>query len=931
MRCGSILLGGALLVAASTQASAGDKVLEGKPPAWVSEAVLDTATLKGKPADLIEDYQHRMEKGLVYSYYDQAVRIDNSQDLMNQNTLSLSWMPDKGDLTVHRLQIYRDGKVIDLLANGAKFDVIRREQGLEERLLDGQLTATLSIPGLRIGDVLRTSYTISTHDQALGDRVQVLQGLGRKPWRVDMGRVIVSWPKDMPVHWKVEANSGLGEPEVRGDYKYLSVALPLPETKDMPSDAPSRFGRATILRAGTFDSWSDLSKVMAPYFIRAADVKQGGAVAQQAAAIMKQSSDPLTRAALATRLVQDGVSYLLNGLDGGNYLPQNAEFTWQKRYGDCKAKSVLLLALLKQMGIDAEPALAASSGGDAMPELLAVPGDFDHVIVHARIAGQDYWLDGTSSGTRLSNVGNVPPFFYALPLRTGGADLMKMAQRDEAQPDMLMTATLDHSAGVDFPQLFTVTVDMSGAASASIEAMADAHDPEALRKMADVFSRRGGLERAAISSVALSYDKERAVGRITIAGVAPPSFRWKDGKLTVKNDLGNTGVGFNPDRSRPEWRDIPVATEGPFYLKMNIAMTLPQQARGFSLTGAGPHEMQFANTRVATTSTLTGAKLVAAVEVRQSLGEIAPADVPAAKQQAHRLEASSTKLVAPTEITWRWDLDDSARRAKAAPILAAFDQAIKFAKEDDFTPLTQKAQFLESIYDYEGALAAYSELVDKSPSAANHLQRAGVLAALGRRADAIADLKAAYGIDPADGTAFSLAKQLAYAGKADEALKLLDTLPVTEADRAGYTDARATVSGEKGDTSGALALLKMEIADKPENAAALNADCWFRGLFNVALDSAVSECTHAVERADSPMAALDSRALVEFRLGSYDAALDDLNAVLKLAPYVPNSRYLRGLVRLKKGDAAGRQDIATALRMAPDIAHYYARYGVSPS
>jgi tetratricopeptide (TPR) repeat protein len=317
--------------------------------------------------------------------------------------------------------------------------------------------------------------------------------------------------------------------------------------------------------------------------------------------------------------------------------------------------------------------------------------------------------------------------------------------------------------------------------------------------------------------------------------------------------------------------------------------------------------------------------------VRQALGEIAPADVAAAKQQAHRLAANVTKLVAPTDVTWRWDLDEKQRRAKAAPILVAFDKAIKFAKEDDYGPLTEKAQFLQSIYDYQAALAAYNELVEKSPSAANRLQRSAVLLALGRRADALTDLHAAYDIDPADGTAFWLAKEMAYAGKPDEALKLLDSLPVTDEDRAGYADARATVSGVKGDTNGALSLLKMEVADKPENSAALNADCWFRGLFNVALDSAVTECTHAVERADNPMAALDSRALVEFRLGSYDAALADLEAVLKLAPYVSNSRYMRGIVRLKKGDAAGKDDIATALRMSPDIAEFYARHGVVPS
>jgi tetratricopeptide (TPR) repeat protein len=765
----------------------------------------------------------------------------------------------------------------------------------------------------------------------LGDEVQVLQALGSKPWRVGMGRAIVSWPKDMPVHWKAEANANLGEPQLRGDYRYLTVNLPLPEAKDMPDDAPSRFGRATVLRVSSFNDWTELSKVMAPHFISAADVKPDGAVARQAAAIMKQSSDPLTRAALATRLVQDQVSYLLNGLDGGNYLPQHAEFTFEKRYGDCKAKSVLLLALLKQMGIDAEPALVASTGGDALPELLPVPGNFDHVIVHARIEGKDYWLDGTSAGTRLANVADVPPFFYALPIRAGGADLMPLVQRDKAQPDMMMTATLDHSAGVDFPQLFTIAIQMTGAASAPLEAMADAHDPDVLRKMAGVFTEHGDLDGGAVSSIDISYDKERAIGRIVIAGVAPPSFKWKDGKLTEDADPSVKGVHFNPDRSRPEWRDIPVATPGPGYMKMDFSITLPQQGKGFSLTGPAQQEMQFANTRITAATTLSGAKLQSVAEVRQGLGEIAPADVPEVKRQAHRLEANATKLVAPAEVTWRWDLDARQRRSRAEPILAAFDKAIAFAKEDDYGPLTQKAQFLQSIYDYDAALAAYNELIDKSPSAWSRLQRSSVLLALGRRADAIADLQASYDLEPSDDTAFTLAKELAYAGNVDDALKLLDSVPVGDDDRIGYTDARATVSGLKGDTGGALTLIKSEVADKPENSDALNTDCWFRGLFNVALDNAVAECTHAVERADNPLAALDSRALVEFRLGSDDAALDDLNAVLKLAPNIPNSRYMRGIIRLKQGDQAGREDIAKALRISPHLDEFYARHGVSPA
>jgi Flp pilus assembly protein TadD len=78
------------------------------------------------------------------------------------------------------------------------------------------------------------------------------------------------------------------------------------------------------------------------------------------------------------------------------------------------------------------------------------------------------------------------------------------------------------------------------------------------------------------------------------------------------------------------------------------------------------------------------------------------------------------------------------------------------------------------------------------------------------------------------------------------------------------------------------------------------------------------------------MAALDSRAMVQFRLGNYDAAIADLDAVLRLAPAVADSRYLRGVVRLRRGDGGGRDDIETALRMAPNLAGFYARHGVSP-
>ena len=413
----------------SAPALAGEEPQYAQTPAWVQQADVPALIAERGPAEILYDRQFRLEAGLVVEYTDSVFRIDNPASLMDMNTQSLTWLPDKGDLTIHRFEIYRDGEVIDLVAQGVRFEVLRREQGVERRLLDGELTATVSVPGLREGDVLRIAHSVTLSDQALGHEVQAAEWLRSEPWQVGTARVMFSWPADAEMYWDVEDRVTLPEPELRDGYRWLSLDLPLAEADPVPRDAPYRYRRPSVLRVGSFASWEELSALMVPHFENAAQLAAGSPVAAEAARIMAQTDDPRERAALATRLVQDEVSYLLDGLDGGNYLPQSAEETWAIRYGDCKAKSVLLLALLREMGITSETVLVHSQAGDAIPELLPLPGAFDHMIVRGEIDGVVYWLDGTSTATRVANLADVPPFHYALPLREGGSGLVAMEQR----------------------------------------------------------------------------------------------------------------------------------------------------------------------------------------------------------------------------------------------------------------------------------------------------------------------------------------------------------------------------------------------------------------------------------------------------------------------------------------------------------------------
>src|SRR6185437_5165683 len=98
---------------------------------------------------------------------------------------------------------------------------------------------------------------------------------------------------------------------------------------------------------------------------------------QEVAKIRARETDPKRRAAAALSLVQDRVRYFANGMNGGNYVPQSPDKTWALGYGDCKAKTLLLLAILHELGIDAEPVLASIGAGDLVEVRLPAPEAFN--------------------------------------------------------------------------------------------------------------------------------------------------------------------------------------------------------------------------------------------------------------------------------------------------------------------------------------------------------------------------------------------------------------------------------------------------------------------------------------------------------------------------------------------------------------------------
>ncbi len=117
----------------------------------------------------------------------------------------------------------------------------------------------------------------------------------------------------------------------------------------------------------------------------------------------------------------------------------------------------------------------------------------------------------------------------------------------------------------------------------------------------------------------------------------------------------------------------------------------------------------------------------------------------------------------------------------------------------------------------------------------------------------------------------------------------------------------------------------------PHEAGPLNARCWFKGTNNLQLESALKDCDDALAAKPGAAAIIDSRGMVELRLGRFDKAIADYDAALALRPDIPASLYGRGLAKLGKGDRSGANaDLAAARKLYADVDKEFEGYGLKP-
>lgn len=545
----------AAVVAAAPAQADGDQVQRGPAPQWVAPSEL--LPVPEDASGLVfmrrqDALVHLDEKGQA-QYFGYRVRILHSNALQLGN-LSIAWNPAAGAPIVHVIKVHRGAETIDVLEK-ASFEILRREDQLEAASLDGMLTAVLRIADLRVGDELEVGLTTWGNDPTLGKDNAGMMFLGPNP-APGRYRLGLSWAEGHKPALKITPDLA---PIAKNGAQQIDFLFDNPPVLVPPKDAPPRYQVQRIVEFSDFADWASISRRFAPLYAKAATLAADSPLKREAARIAAAHASPLDRASAALKLVQQDVRYIYVGLNGGNLTPATADETWQRRYGDCKGKTALLLALLAELGIPAEPVLVNSSGADdGFDERLPSPQLFDHVLVRARIGGAAYWLDGTLPPVVPPGVEPAMAYNWVLPFTAQGSPIENLAWRPASRPDEIAMFEIDARAGFDAPAKVTSTSIVRGIKGLQQQLQFSGHAPDQL--LAIFRQELVGSTWQTIDDVKWRYDQKAQASVLTIVG--DWTVDWDDDGDGARS-LALPGGGFSPPdrRVRPAGQDQAL----PFY------------------------------------------------------------------------------------------------------------------------------------------------------------------------------------------------------------------------------------------------------------------------------------------------------------------------------------------------------------------------------
>jgi len=593
-------------------------------PAWVEPAAIPASPRSDPLVIRLADTQWLVAANPVVHIH-RAFTVNDSASLSKAGQLPISFVPEYQQLHIHAIRVHRGGEVQDRTSS-ANIRFLQRETALEYGIYSGVVTTSVLVSDLRVGDTLEYQYSVYGSNPVFGGKF--FDGAG---WDQSLPtllrRVVLNVPVDRQVNWRMigdrPATSVVPqETSENGMRKLRFEEAALPAVTVEPF-TPADFTTHRWLQFSEFSDWNQVSAWADNLF------KVEGALDPGLQEIVRQLRAKPTaeeRVSAALEVVQSQIRYFSVSLGESSHRPTAPNVVFQRRYGDCKDKSLLLMTLLGELGIESKPVLVKLGRHKGLDKLLPSPNMFDHAIVQVRLDGNTYYLDPTRMGQhgRLDRMGQTHEAAQVLVVGPETRELTMIAS-----PNALELSRNDRTEIATLPTLggdarLEVTESFRGVSAEGFRVFYEHWPRERLLKsFADAFEARYP-GTTLVAEPRIDDDRNENIMTVAVSYNVPKLALEKEGNWLVRfrpANLAGTLVA-SPSSTRTAPLRLP---RFPYAAKYTFQVTFPEDVSAIADPRSEKVEGKYFNYVV--TSAFRGNVSKTDVEIETLSDEVAVQDL----------------------------------------------------------------------------------------------------------------------------------------------------------------------------------------------------------------------------------------------------------------------------------------------------------------
>jgi hypothetical protein len=520
---------------------------------------------------LLVDDQVRLGPGPCTAFHRRVYRVLTEKAIRDVSEFQAQFEPTYETVVLHGVTLRRNGSELSRLDEAA-LHVLQRAPELEEHVYDQSTSVVLFLDDVRVGDVIETSYSVVGENPVFAGRYAAHIPLGwSMPVAKSFARIVV--PNERTIH--ILPHAGAAEPVVAErdgarDFRW--------ERRDTPAVVaepalPQGFDPYPACDVSEFTDWADVARWGVGLFTY--PEPSSSELLAKVDELARSHATPAERIEAAVALVRDEVRYL--GLEFGpnSHRPAPPDQVWQRRFGDCKDKALLLVTLLRRSGIQACPALVHSESIAEPERALPSPLEFNHVIVQLRLESHTHWIDPTllhARGTLDRRA--CPRYGFALVLDDSTRALTPIVPRPDDLPNTRIETRIVATKMDDDAQVTIETTDFGANADRMRAQIAELGIPAVDKRFLNYYARSyPSIRSLALMSVRDDPQNDEIT---TTERYAVPHF-WKRSP-----DGGRTSATFEAREiadlvAAPSTsvRTMPLAVPFPLRVVSHVEATLP--------------------------------------------------------------------------------------------------------------------------------------------------------------------------------------------------------------------------------------------------------------------------------------------------------------------------------------------------------------------